>query len=583
LTEQEIALAALEQPADPNPFLQKCLESFTFFVRALWYPIGSWKVAPLGAVELDICDYVENGPQFRGILAFRGIGKTHFVTGAYAAWRLLRDPDTKILIVSKSVGEAKKTLKMIRGWFAGVWFLHHLSPNDTQTNNLTELDVGPSADSRNPSITAVGIEGQLPSKRAHLIIGDDVETPGNTKTIEARDQLSETVSEFRAIASYGKQEIIYVGTFHNEDSLYIRLEKKGYKFRSWPKVYPGAAEELINLAPMLAGHLAAGIAKPGDITCPHRVSKADIALDMGEGFRYWAMQCQLNKSLGRTNRYPLRLNDLIVHNVGRDKAPASVQWGTRDHKGSTRLPLASLGLGDDALYGPVMLDPHWSTYEGPTKAGLDPAGRGTDKTGLAIGAVLAGMVWVKSVLGLPGGVDDASLNRIAIELRNHNAREVTVETNNDVYDVYVKFLNIALQRHFLKKGDDPLYPEGWQCSVVTTHATGMKESRIIATLEPIISGHRMVIDPSCLLTEEENQQDELQFQLTRLCNERHCLKEDGKLDALQILVASLTHAVGKDHKKAAAATKARDYKDQMNEMRKLRGLPPAREPGWINR
>jgi hypothetical protein len=580
-------LASCEKPkseSEANQFLVKLIESYEFFIRALWYPIGSWKVAPLDTAEIDAINYMQHGPQKRGVIGFRSIGKTHFITGGLAAWYLLRDPDKKILIVSKTLPEARKTVKMIRAWFQNIWFLQHLQPNKQlgQTDSLTEIECGPARDSRNPSITAVGITGQLPSKRAHIVIGDDVETAENTKTPEARAELMNTLTEFRAISSYGDQEIVFAGTYHNEDSVYPKLAKKGYEFITIPKVYPTLEERdgILNLAPSLAKRLDSGLAKPGDITCPLRVTKDDIVADKAEGFRYWSMQCMCMMNLGQTNRYPLRLKDLIVQSVDTFKAPVSVTWGTKDHNGSTRCPIPALGLGDDAMYGPVMVDAHWSAYEGPTRAAIDPAGRGDDRTGLAIAASLAGMVWVKAVHGLEGGASEERLTELVSLLRRHNVREALLETNNDVYGAYQSMLQNIIQKHVLKPNQDPLYPKGWNCSIKTIHSTMMKETRIIQTLEPIISGHRLVIDPSCLQPEEDEMENELQFQLTRICNERNCLREDGKIDALQMVVGSLVNSTKRDPFSAAGKARERDGKLLMADMMRREGAV-IEEPSWI--
>jgi len=585
--EDKYILASIERPKseqEASEFLAHCIDSYQFFVQALWYPIGSWKVAPLDLAELDAINYMQHGPQRRGVIGFRSIGKTHFITGALTAWYLLRDPDQKILIVSKTLPEARKTVKMIRSWFQNIWWLQHLQPNAAsgQTDSMSEIECGPAKDSRNPSITAVGITGQLPSKRAHLVIGDDVETAENTKTPEARAELMNTLTEFRAISSYGKQEIVFAGTYHNEDSVYPKLAKKGYDFITIPKVYPTPEERdgMLNLAPALAKRLDSGVARPGDITCPLRVTKDDIVADKAEGFRYWSMQCMCMMNLSQSNRYPLRLKDLIVHNIDTFKAPVSIGWGTKDHNGSTRLSIPALGMGDDALYGPVMVDAHWSEYEGPTRAAIDPAGRGDDRTGMAIAATLAGMVWVKAVHGLEGGADEERLTEIVTILRRHNVREVLLETNNDVYGAYRTMLQTVIGKHALKPSQDALYPKGWNCTVKTLHSTMMKETRIIQTLEPIISGHRMVIDPKCLQPEEKELENELQFQLSRICNERNCLREDGKIDALQMVVGSLVNSTRRDPFSASGKTKERDRIRAMREMRAREG-EVLQEPCWI--
>jgi hypothetical protein len=285
-------------------------------------------------------------------------------------------------------------------------------------------------------------------------------------------------------------------------------------------------------------------------------------------------------NLGQTNRYPLRLKDLIVHQVDTFKAPVSVSWGTKDHNGSTRCAIPSLGLGDDGMYGPVMIDNHWSEYEGQTRAAIDPAGRGDDKTGLAIASALAGMVWVKAVHGLVGGASEERLTEIVKLLRKHNAKEVLLETNNDVYGAYQSMLQTVIQKHILKPNQDPMYPKGWNCTIKTLHSTSMKETRIIQTLEPVISGHRLVIDPSCLQPEEDEMENELQFQLTRICNERNCLREDGKIDALQMVVGSLMNSTRRDPFHASNRTRERDGQLAMSELMRRRGVEQS-EPSWI--
>jgi len=144
ITDQDI-LASVERPTSKmqcDDFLEKIVSSYTIFTQLLWYPIGSWKVAPLDIAELDAINYIEHGPQKRGVIGFRSIGKTHFITGSYTAWNLLNDPDKKILIVSKTLPEARKTVKMIRSWFRNIWFLQHLQPQKelNQTDSLTEIE-----------------------------------------------------------------------------------------------------------------------------------------------------------------------------------------------------------------------------------------------------------------------------------------------------------------------------------------------------------------------------------------------------------------------------------------------------------
>ena len=55
--------------------------------------------------QYDIADYLQNGPKRRMVEAFRGVGKS-WITSAYVLWRLLNNPQEKILVVSASSGRA---------------------------------------------------------------------------------------------------------------------------------------------------------------------------------------------------------------------------------------------------------------------------------------------------------------------------------------------------------------------------------------------------------------------------------------------------------------------------------------------
>ena len=69
---------------------------------------------------------------------------------------------------------------------------------------------------------AVGITGQITGSRATLIVADDVEIEGNSKTEEARQRILRTLSEFEAIVLPGA-DVVYLGTPQTEESIYNRL------------------------------------------------------------------------------------------------------------------------------------------------------------------------------------------------------------------------------------------------------------------------------------------------------------------------------------------------------------------------
>lgn len=562
---------------NPPSYIQHLNDDFLFFVEEVWKELGLHDKAPLGDVERDIINWIATGPIKRGVLAWRGIGKTHFGTAAYTLWRLYKDPETKILIVSKSTGEAKKTIKLIRQWIRSVWFLQQLDPKrgKDQIDSASEFNVGPARVERNCSVTAVGIEGQLPSKRAHVIIADDVETPNNTKTIDARQQLQDDVTEFRAIASFGEKEIIYIGTFHHEESLYLALAKKNYVFYSWPKVYPTSDEKVHNLAPMLQDRLDRGVNRPGDITCPHRITIDDIVEDKAEGPTYWAMQCMLIADLGDALRYPLQLSDfIVVDQVHRDKAPISVAWGKfHDGASTERQDIRSLGFLRDRFYRPPMIDKDWVAYRG-TKMRIDPAGRGQDKIGYAIIGQLNGYLWVKAVGGLEGGPTPENITRLAELAYEHRAGECTIESNFGG-DSFAALLEPELSR-LTKPRDHEDCPSGWGCSINLEHSTGQKELRILAALEAPLASHRIVIGADTAANED------LQYQITRLTRQRDCLEHEDELEALAMCVKDWREELSQDTQRSAQKDREAIIDKAIEKLRKARGLKGKPEPRWID-
>ena len=575
----------------PEQYVGKLLDSFTFFIREIWEDRGLDEVAPLGEVELDILEYTQNGPANRGILAPRSMGKTHLVTCGYAAWRLMRDPDCKVLIVSRSESEAKKTVHILRRWIAMVPFLQHLRPQSMggQRDTAVMFDVGGAKPDRTPSVTAKGVDGQLEGCRAHLVLPDDVETRKNTKTVNARAELDERVKEFAAIL-YPDGEVIYVGTFHHEESVYIKLSDRGYNFRTWTLQYPAADEEQLSLAPMLRKRLDDGSAIPGEPTMPHRFPQRYIDAKKAEGRTHYAMQYQLIANLGDTLQYPLVLRDLIVMTIHRDKAPLSVMWGVKTgNNTSTQVQdIASLGFAGDCLYSPVQFDNEWHPYT-LTRMWIDPSGKGADSTGYAIVAHLNGILFVKAVGGLAGGYDDETLDKLSRLARTHDAREITVESNFG-QDMFAALLEPHIRRVAdedsgqyeapdVPDDDAAAYRETphspWTASIHTSRATEQKEIRIIDALEPVMNQHRLVVDPSVIRDQK------LQYQMTRVTKQRNCLDHDDELESLAMCVWQWQESLHQDPRLSAERLRERMIDKALNDFRRGTGQEVKPEPRWF--
>jgi flagellin-like hook-associated protein FlgL len=115
------------------------------------------------------------------VQAFRGVGKSH-LTSAYVVWRLLCDPECKILVISASKERADSFSTFTQRLIAELAGLEYLIPDSSQRNSKIAFDVGPAMASHSPSVKSVGITGQITGSRADLIVADDIEVLNNSGT-----------------------------------------------------------------------------------------------------------------------------------------------------------------------------------------------------------------------------------------------------------------------------------------------------------------------------------------------------------------------------------------------------------------
>jgi hypothetical protein len=510
-----------------------------FFFRELWLEIGSETEdgkgrAPLSEVEYDLIDYLDSGPRRRVIAGTRGIGKSYLAAGKCArAW--FRDPNRKVIYVSKSQEAANKTSTLLRSWFNTVPFLRHLAP--AGLDSIIKFNVGCSTIDRQPSFFAIGIGGQLENNRAHTIVADDVETKKNTTTLAARTELRRMCGEFVNILFPSRppeeggpvdpNEIVYLITPKHEETIINDLEEEGFDVRTYPLCVPEPGEINFPLAPTVREMIAAGRYRKSDgCLLPHRFTEEDVS-DRRAKRSEWLRECQIVRTLGESDRYPLKLRNFIVYEMDNLVAPIHLAWGTRTNTGSTALDIKSLGFGDDRFYAPFSIDQNVARYTG-TKMRVDQAGRGADVTAYAVASHLNGFIFLKRLGGLKGGGTDYNMQKLAEIARDANVQTITVETNFGG-DTYANMLQTACNRLKIEVGN-AARPEGWSCVVETKHTTGQKELRIIEQVEPFLGNHRVVITPQIAAMPE------FQRQVTRLTREPGCLEHDDYIDVLgQIL------------------------------------------------
>lgn len=527
---------------------QDKLKDFRNFVCLAWDHLGLPEPTP---VQLDIAKYLQKGPRRRVIQAFRGVGKS-WLTSAYVVWRLLHDPSLNVLVVSASKQRADDfstfTLRLINE----IPFCQHLKPRDHQRNSKIAFDVGPAPASQAPSVVSKGITSQITGSRGDLIIADDVESLNNSATAVMRDKLLASTAEFEAVLKPGG-EVIYLGTPQTEQSIYHGLAEKGYITRVWPARYP---EERLRTAfgDKLAPMLRDGVTnKPTD---PKRFTELDLMeREASYGRTGFALQFMLDSTLSDADRYPLKINDLMVFGLNPDNAPEKPIWAMNPNNIVKDLPC--VGFNGDRFYAPMEIQGKWIPYEGGIMT-IDPAGRGGDETSYCVVKMLNGFLYVTACGGLAGGYGEDVMKKLTSIAKNNKVNLILVESNFGD-GMFTELLKPYLMRE---------YP----CTTEEVRHNIQKERRIIDTLEPVLCQHKLVIDVGVIKNDYEStkayaSEKSLQFsliwQLSRISRAKGSLHHDDRLDALSMAVGFWVDKMAQDADRKMAIHKDRMLDEEL--------------------
>ena len=546
-------------------------KDFRKFVYVLWKHLNLPDPTP---VQYDIAKYLQHGPKRCMISGFRGVGKS-WLTSAYVVWLLLNDPEKKIMVVSASKERADAFSVFVKRIIHEIDFCQHLVPRPEQRSSNIAFDVGPAKPDHAPSVKSVGISGQLTGARADVVISDDVEIANNSDTQLARDKLGELVKEYDAVLKpLDSSRIIYLGTPQTEDSLYNKLGDRGYSVRVWPAEMP-LEKDVPKYGDTLAPMVLESKKQPGEPLDPQRFSEEDLMERKASyGRAGYQLQFMLNTSLSDEERYPLKLADLIVTPLERDQAPMSYTWMPHpDRRLGGDIP--NMGMNGDYLYWPQDSSDVTAKYQGIVMA-VDPSGRGKDETGYAICASLNGYIFVLRCGGFAGGYDtDTVLKPLAMLAKQYNVNEVVVESN----------FGDAMFNHIFQPILSAVHP----CSLEEVRHHTQKERRMADTIEPVMTRHRLVIDPAVITEDyrsiqkydsEIRRSKSLIHQMTRLTRDRGCLRHDDRLDALSMAVGYWTESMAKDEHEGILEMREEAMQKEIDRVLEHWGTPTDTAPGW---
>jgi hypothetical protein len=357
------------------------------------------------------------------------------------------------------------------------------------------------------------------------------------------------------------------------ETVYLQLEEAGYVPRIWPIKLPDMATLLGyrgNLAPSLQKRLDDGEPE-GSPTEPSRFHSGDIEeRRISYGALGFALQFMLSTALADSEKYPLKLKDLIVGDFMIDKAKE--YYVHSNHPQFRLTDIDNVGITGDGFYQAADAVGEWTVYE-ETVLVVDPSGRGKDETAIAVGSRLAGNIFLHNIIGSLDGYGEEVLRMIALEAKRVKAHKIIVEANfGDGM-----FSNLLLP--VLRK----IYP----CAIEEVKTSTVKERRMIDTLSPVMEAHRLVVHRSVIDRDkiphagdsDTRARDRMLFyQMTHLTDERGCLAHDDRLDALALMVSYFAPSIALDAKEEArlrAEARMRDWEDSL-----FANNEP--EPSWLD-
>ncbi len=506
-------------------YLNALRKDFRNFSAHIWKALD---LPPLTPVQNDIAYYLQHGPKRMQISAFRGVGKS-YLTAAFVCWNLWNDKDLAILVLSAGRSRADAFAVFVRNMIRETDILKHLEPDKQAGERATQnmFDIRGCKPKGSPSIMSAGITSQITGMRADIIIADDIEVVSNSATHDLREKLARLVTELDAILT-PRGRTVYLGTPQTELSLYNTLYTRGYDMKIWCALVP-TEEQAVAYGAKLSNMIRDMMQEKdaGTSTDPKRFTDEDLAeRQLSYGRSGFALQFMLDTSLSDGDKFPLKIDDLIVNAIG-PKLPQEIYWSN-----SPLLKMKDLhnvGMAGQNYYAPENVSDGFSAPE-MSVLSIDPSGRGKDETAYSVALMLNGNIFVPEAGGIEGGYSDAALKELANIAKTYKVNKIVVESN----------FGDGMFTQLLKPHLGRIYP----CEVEEVRQNMQKELRIIDTLEPLMNQHRLIIDPKVIqrdyetaierFSPEKAPQYMMMYQMSRLSKERGSLRHDDRLDALAI-------------------------------------------------
>lgn len=164
----------------------------------------------------------------------RGHLKSHIITKGWALQQILRNFNTRILVVNATEDNAVKFTRSISRYIGQGSLLEKIygrfessiwNQNEFVVRQRTEiLDA--------PTLMGAGLQKTLTSQHYDIIIADDLVEPENCRTKEQRDKVYDFyLSLFDLLEPTGR--IVVIGTRYHQDDLYAKILEETSQHQNW--------------------------------------------------------------------------------------------------------------------------------------------------------------------------------------------------------------------------------------------------------------------------------------------------------------------------------------------------------------
>jgi len=522
-------------------------------------------------IQKDIGGYIAYGPQYLMVQAQRSQAKTT-IAAAFAVWYLIHNPTGRVLIISAGGKQATDISILIVRLIMNMDVLECMRPDKAAGDRTSvegfDLHHSIKGTDKSASIDCAGIDANLQGRRADLLIPDDIESSKNSATPVQRAKLLHLTKDFTSINSKGR--IIWLGTPQTMESIYNSLPGRGVSVRIWPGRYPTPVQREhygASLAPLIAQRLntrpdlATGgglLGDQGQPTDPELLPEDNLQRkERDQGPAYFQLQHMLNTSMMDALKYPLKSERLCVIEAAGNQFPLSIVRGMT----SDKLKDYAVHEHGFKLTVPHAVSPEVSKLQSVV-CYIDPAGGGAnaDETAYAVAGFLNGNVFLLSVGGIPGGYETDKLEALALRIKpfasiGQGPLVVKIEKNMG-FGAFRAVFTPILRKYLPHAG------------IEDDMVTGLKEARIINTLEPVIGRGALIVTEAAVREDLESSMSyqasmrltySFFYQLSKVSKIRNALVHDDRLDAVEGAVRHFTEAIAIDQNKQIAAMAAKAH------------------------